>query len=61
MVNKMDSVYKMISRGPGLREATNHQWLKCREDGRSDDGDDSVSVLYCFFSLLSTPFPLSPP
>lgn len=34
---------------------------KCHEDGRSDDGDDNVSVLCCFFSLLSTPFPLSPP
>ena len=34
---------------------------KRHEDGRSDDGDDDGSVLYCFFSLLQTPFPLSPP
>ena len=34
---------------------------ECHDDDRGDDGSDDVSVRLCFFSLLQTPFPLSPP
>lgn len=30
---------------------------KCHEDGRSDDGEDNVSVLYCFFFSALNTFP----